>query len=164
MRALWSDRPNCSHNVSQKVKRIRCFSHLERAHEVFFADIVALAQHGVAQAQTSFAQAHVTFWTLLVPRPKRHFAPPQDDCPTHNNQSPHYGPGECHTYHLRRNYSKIDSPNITTLHNLDGQNSQSPIASVQRARPTLAGHSVVPRGTNNTPMNANRAIRIAAQR
>ena len=22
MRALWSDRPNCSHNVSQKVKRI----------------------------------------------------------------------------------------------------------------------------------------------
>ena len=26
MRALWSDRPNCSHNVSQKVKRIRCFS------------------------------------------------------------------------------------------------------------------------------------------
>ena len=26
MRALWSDRPNCSHNVSQKVKRIRCLS------------------------------------------------------------------------------------------------------------------------------------------
>ena len=26
MRALWSDRPNCSHNVSQKVKRIRHFS------------------------------------------------------------------------------------------------------------------------------------------
>ena len=26
MRALWSERPNCSHNVSQKVKRIRCFS------------------------------------------------------------------------------------------------------------------------------------------
>ena len=26
MRALWSDRPNCSHNVSQKVKRIRRFS------------------------------------------------------------------------------------------------------------------------------------------
>ena len=25
MRALWSDRPNCSHNVSQKVKRIRRF-------------------------------------------------------------------------------------------------------------------------------------------
>ena len=22
MRAVWSDRPNCSHNVSQKVKRI----------------------------------------------------------------------------------------------------------------------------------------------
>ena len=28
MRALWSDRQNCSHNVSQKVKRIRRFSDL----------------------------------------------------------------------------------------------------------------------------------------
>ena len=28
MRALWSDRPNCSHNVSQKVKRIRRVSGL----------------------------------------------------------------------------------------------------------------------------------------
>ena len=26
MRALWSDRPNCSHNVSQEVKRMRRFS------------------------------------------------------------------------------------------------------------------------------------------
>ena len=26
MRALWSDRPNCSHSVSQKVKRIKRFS------------------------------------------------------------------------------------------------------------------------------------------
>ena len=26
MRALWSDRPSCSHNVSQKVKRIRRLS------------------------------------------------------------------------------------------------------------------------------------------
>ena len=25
MRALWSDRQNCSHNVSQKVRRIRRF-------------------------------------------------------------------------------------------------------------------------------------------
>ena len=41
---------------------------------------------------------------------------------------------------------------------------QSPIASVQRTQTTLAGHSAVPRGTNTTPMNANRAIRIAAQR
>ena len=47
---------------------------------------------------------------------------------------------------------------------LDGQNRQSPIASVQRTRSTLAGHSAVPRGTNTTPMNANSAIRIAAQR
>ena len=28
MRALWSDRQNCSHHVSQKVKRIRCFSEI----------------------------------------------------------------------------------------------------------------------------------------
>ena len=39
---------------------------------------------------------------------------------------------------------------------LDGQNRQSPIASVHRTRSTLAGHSAVPHG--------NRAIRIAAQR
>ena len=30
--------------------------------------------------------------------------------------------------------------------------------------PTLAGHSAGPRGTNTTPTNANRAIRIAKQR
>ena len=47
---------------------------------------------------------------------------------------------------------------------LDGQNRQSPIASVQRTLSTLAGHSAVPRGTNVKRMNANRAIRIAAQR
>ena len=47
---------------------------------------------------------------------------------------------------------------------LDGPNRQLPIASVQRTRPALAGLSAVPRGTNTTPMNANRAIRIAAQR
>ena len=52
---------------------------------------------------------------------------------------------------------------IAILTNLDGQNRQSPIASVQRTWPTLAGHSAVPRGTNVTPMNANCAIRIAAQ-
>ena len=47
---------------------------------------------------------------------------------------------------------------------LDGQNRQSPIASVQRTRSTLAGHSAVPLGTNTTPTDANRAIRIAARR
>ena len=54
----------------------------------------------------------------------------------------------------------------TALHCLpviDGQNRQSPIASVQRTRSTLASHSAVPRGTNAKWMNANRAIRIAAQ-
>ena len=35
-----------------------------------------------------------------------------------------------------------------TLMSLDGQNCQSPIASVQRTRSTLASHSAVPRGTN----------------
>ena len=47
---------------------------------------------------------------------------------------------------------------------LDGHNCQSPIASVQRTRSTLASHSAVPRGTNVKRTNANRAIRIAAQR
>ena len=51
---------------------------------------------------------------------------------------------------------------------LDGPNRQSPIAShaasVQRTRSTLAGHSAVPHGTNVKRMDANRAIRIAAQR
>ena len=47
---------------------------------------------------------------------------------------------------------------------LDGQNHQSPIASVQRTRSTLASHSVIPRGTNVKRMNANLAIRITEQR
>ena len=38
---------------------------------------------------------------------------------------------------------------------LDGQNRQSPIASVQRTRPTLGSHSAVPCGTNVKQMNAN---------
>ena len=47
---------------------------------------------------------------------------------------------------------------------LDGPNRQWPIASVQRTRSTLAGHSSAPRRTNVTRMNANRTIRIGAQR
>ena len=47
---------------------------------------------------------------------------------------------------------------------LDGQNRQSPIATVQRTRSTLAGHSAVPCATNVKQMNTNRTIRIAAQR
>ena len=50
------------------------------------------------------------------------------------------------------------------LIDLDGQNRQSPIASVQRTRSTLASHSAVPRGTKVTRTNANCAIRIAMQR
>ena len=52
-----------------------------------------------------------------------------------------------------------------------GQIADRQSASVQRTRSTLAGLSEVPRGTNthththtHTPMNANRAISIAAQR
>ena len=40
---------------------------------------------------------------------------------------------------------------------------KSPIASVQRTRSTLANHSAIPCGTNVKRMDANRAIRIAAQ-
>ena len=47
---------------------------------------------------------------------------------------------------------------------LDGPNRQSPIASVQRTRSTLAGHSAGPCGTNTAPTKANRAIPIATQR
>ena len=47
---------------------------------------------------------------------------------------------------------------------IPGLNLQSPIASVQRTQSTLASHSAVPRGTNTTPTNANRTIRIATQR
>ena len=39
--------------------------------------LVALAQHGIARAQTLFAPAQVTFGRLSVPRAKRPFAPPQ---------------------------------------------------------------------------------------
>ena len=39
--------------------------------------LVALAQHGVARAQTLFAPAQVTFGRLSVPGAKRPFAPPQ---------------------------------------------------------------------------------------
>ena len=46
---------------------------------------------------------------------------------------------------------------------LGGQNRQSPVASVQRKRSTLARHSALPRGTNVTRMNTNRAMRAAAQ-
>ena len=55
-------------------------------------------------------------------------------------------------------------PFPTNSCSLNGQNRQSPITSVQRARSTLASHSAVPCGTNVKRMNANRAIRSAAQR
>ena len=53
---------------------------------------------------------------------------------------------------------------LVNVRDLDGPNRQSPIASVQRTQSTLASHSAIPRGTNVKRTNANRAIRIAAQR
>ena len=47
---------------------------------------------------------------------------------------------------------------------LDVQNRRSPIASVQRTRSTLAGHSAVPRGTNTTPSNCVPIARFESQR
>ena len=51
---------------------------------------------------------------------------------------------------------------------LEAQNlhpkSRSAIASVQRTQSTLASHSAVPCGTNVKRMNANGAMRVAAQR
>ena len=51
---------------------------------------------------------------------------------------------------LEENFGKVPG--------LDGPNRQSPIASVQRTRSTLASHSAVPHGTNVARTNANRAI------
>ena len=64
----------------------------------------------------------------------------------------------------KNGFRKIDRISLKTLKTLDGQNRQSPIASVQRARSTLAGHSAIPHETNVKRMNTNRAIRIAEQR
>ena len=55
-------------------------------------------------------------------------------------------------------------PSFLSPSSLDGPNLQSPIASVQRTRSTLASHSAGPCGTSTAPTNANRAIRIATQR
>ena len=62
-------------------------------------------------------------------------------------------------YRLYQQTSKV----LGLMLSLDGQNGQSPIARGQRTRSTLASHSAVPCGTNVKRMNANRAIRIAAQ-
>ena len=50
------------------------------------------------------------------------------------------------------------------LGTLRGADRQSSLASIQRTRSTLAGHSAIPHGTNVTRMNANRAIRTAKER
>ena len=42
MRALWPDRQTCSHNVSQKVKRIGCFSEFQ-SKELLSAESTQLA-------------------------------------------------------------------------------------------------------------------------
>ena len=48
----------------------------------------------------------------------------------------------------------IDMSGVYTTPTLDGPNRQSPIASVQRTRSTLSGHSAGRLGTNTTPTNA----------
>ena len=48
---------------------------------------------------------------------------------------------------------------LLTAELLDGQNRQSPIASVQRTRSTLAGHSAGTRGTNTTPAQRTQGLR-----
>ena len=53
---------------------------------------------------------------------------------------------------------------LLLLESLEGLKRQSPLASVQRTRSTLAGHSAIPCGTNVELTNANRAIQIATQR
>ena len=45
MRALWSDRPNCSHNVSQKVKRIRRVSEISVQFYTETAELEAANLH-----------------------------------------------------------------------------------------------------------------------
>ena len=63
---------------------------------------------------------------------------------------------------------RVDTPDVRLVgigEALHGQNRQSPIASVQRTRSTLASHSAAPCGTNVKRVNAiGRAIRIATQR
>ena len=49
------------------------------------------------------------------------------------------------SFDLRSGMDKFQSTNLLSL---DGQNRQSPIASVQRTQSTLASHTAVPRGTN----------------
>ena len=71
------------------------------------------------------------------------------------NGKQHHGLSEAKM--VKENGPKMD------FRGLDGQNRQSPIASVQRTQSTLAGLSAVPRGMNVKRMDANRAIRIAAQ-
>ena len=60
--------------------------------------------------------------------------------------------------------TKKNTIQVVILRALDGPKRQSPTASVQQTQSTLASHSAIPRGTNTTPTNSNRAIRIALQR
>ena len=61
-------------------------------------------------------------------------------------------------------YIYTHTPQFSLQNNLDGQTRQSSMGSVERTQATLAGHSSAPRGMNTTETNANRMIRIAAQR
>ena len=64
MRALWSDRPNCSHNVSQKVKRIRCPSYPS------FVIITKSALHAVAKRSQTCYKINVSGNYSVPSQPK----------------------------------------------------------------------------------------------
>ena len=65
MRALWSDRQNCSHNVPQKVKRIRRFSDLNRRPCIE-------ARKKTASAKTASAIISVSAMCWSPPLPESH--------------------------------------------------------------------------------------------
>ena len=59
MRALWSDRPNCSHNVSQKVKRIRRLSDLDMPLDLDVALVRSTGPHSKHLRQDSLMEFHM---------------------------------------------------------------------------------------------------------
>ena len=67
MRALWSDRPNCSHKVSQKVKRIRRLSHHCKLQQQQGPAALIWSKHPREQAEGRGAlnQTPGAFFTVL---------------------------------------------------------------------------------------------------
>ena len=57
MRALWSDRQNCSHNVSQKFKRIRRFSEIEKIGKILVSVQLSARNSGARDDCANFMGA-----------------------------------------------------------------------------------------------------------